>query len=277
MKNDSIPPSATEMDLLILLSNNTLYGLQIIEAIKTASEGIKTLKIGSLYTTLHRMEQKNLVVSKWGDEEQDGKGARRKYYTISKSGEIILQAMKAYRKNLSEYKIFEDLRGWLRGIFTSDWLLPKEVLKDWQISLANTTGKGLRLRGENLNSTIERVKVFEWEDKSQSCKLALLLALTPNTNSIDVHIRLYPLNSQSYINKAFIKSSSNNEDNFYLPPNLKLQLIESSGKLLKEISSSEDYQDDCIQLPIFECDFGESFTCKIKFSDIFITSEGFLV
>ena len=276
-KNDNISPSALEMDLLTLLCDKTLYGLQIMKAIETASAGKKTVKQGSLYTTLHRMERKKLVVSKWeqGEQEERNVGARRKYYAISDLGQTVLRDINDYRRKLLEYIVPENLSNWFQGRFAAKWLPPKDVLEEWQIALANTTGKGIRLRGETLNSAVERVKVFEWEDKHQKQRIALLVALTPHAHTIEVHIRLYPLASQLSASAISSKRVEGNE--LCLTPNLKLRLIEESGQILKEVISRSDHQDDCIQLPIFECDFGEKFECQIELDELFLVSEKFSV
>ena len=95
--------SALEEDLLTLLCGKSLYGLQIMDAINDLSCGRRTLRPGSLYTTLHRLEQKDLISAQWGDDE-DGKtgGARRKYYSVTSLGSEVLQETQSYRQRLAE-------------------------------------------------------------------------------------------------------------------------------------------------------------------------------
>lgn len=94
--------SALEEDLLTLLDGKSLYGLQIMDAINTVGKQRRKLRTGSLYTTLHRMEQKKLVLAAWGEEE-DGRsgGARRKYYRATELGQAVLRGTQDYREKLS--------------------------------------------------------------------------------------------------------------------------------------------------------------------------------
>lgn len=99
-----IVPSALEEDLLTLLNGKFLYGLEIIDAVEEVSEGNRTLRPGSLYTTLHRLEKKMLIESRWG-KDSDGKpgGARRKYYRLTALGQVILQSTNRYRSDLAKW------------------------------------------------------------------------------------------------------------------------------------------------------------------------------
>lgn len=101
-----IVPSALEEDLLTLLNGKSLYGVEIMDAVEQVSEGKRTLRPGSLYTTLHRLEKKMLVEPRWG-QESDGKpgGARRKYYRLTALGQAILQATNCYRRGLAEWEV----------------------------------------------------------------------------------------------------------------------------------------------------------------------------
>ena len=72
--------SALEEDIMTVLDFHELYGLQIIKAIEEASGGKRRLGVGSVYPTLHRLEKKGFVTSKWGDDRPEERGgARRKY------------------------------------------------------------------------------------------------------------------------------------------------------------------------------------------------------
>lgn len=93
--------SALEQDLLTLLSIRPLYGLEFVEAIKVASNGQRTLQVGSLYPTLHRLEKDNRIEGYWSDSTSGG--ARRKYYTITDSGRQILEITTTYRQNLLKW------------------------------------------------------------------------------------------------------------------------------------------------------------------------------
>ena len=103
-KGQGIVPSSLEEDLLTLLNGKSLYGLEIITAVAIASQGKRKLGTGSLYTTLHRLEEKNLINSRWG-EDTDGKvsGARRKYYELTIIGKAVLNETNKYRERLANW------------------------------------------------------------------------------------------------------------------------------------------------------------------------------
>ncbi|MDX8046287.1 PadR family transcriptional regulator [Gracilibacillus sp. S3-1-1] len=74
------------MDLLILslLKHEDMYGFQIINTVSNISESKYKISEGTLYSVLKRLERKKLINSYWGNESQ---GGRRKYYTITDTGE----------------------------------------------------------------------------------------------------------------------------------------------------------------------------------------------
>src|SRR5437016_2235357 len=97
--------SALEEDLLTLLRGRELYGLEIIEAMKTASDGQRSLGVGSLYPTLHKMEKKGFVRSWWGEETPEERGhARRRYYTVTGLGAEVLTATQLRRHQLAQWQ-----------------------------------------------------------------------------------------------------------------------------------------------------------------------------
>ncbi|WOB66901.1 PadR family transcriptional regulator [Microcystis aeruginosa] len=101
------PVSVTPNEELVLLSlqNKELYGLQIIESIADASGGHRKLRIGSLYPTLHSLEEKGLIKSRWGDERPDDRGgARRRYYHLTQLGERTMSGIQEFRHNLLHWK-----------------------------------------------------------------------------------------------------------------------------------------------------------------------------
>jgi PadR family transcriptional regulator PadR len=80
--------SSIEMLILAALETKELYGLSIIERIKETTG--QSLSLGGLYTTLHRMEQKGLVTSRWGESTEVRQGARRRYYRVTALGQQAL-------------------------------------------------------------------------------------------------------------------------------------------------------------------------------------------
>jgi DNA-binding PadR family transcriptional regulator len=84
----------SQLELLVLsaLQGREEYGLAIVESIQTATG--RSLSLGGLYTTLHRMERKGLVTSRWGESTEVRQGARRRYYKMTALGEHALTTTK---------------------------------------------------------------------------------------------------------------------------------------------------------------------------------------
>ena len=80
--------SRVEMLILATLETREQYGLAIVDKIKETTG--QSLSLGSLYTTLHRMERKGLVTSRWGESTEIRQGARRRYYQITALGQQAL-------------------------------------------------------------------------------------------------------------------------------------------------------------------------------------------
>lgn len=105
-ENEKAPSiSGLEEDILTALVGRNLYGLQICEAIKEASEGHQLLKIGSLYPSLHRLEKKQLI-SSWMEEKgaESRRGNRRKYYQITSKGLGAVSQKRRMRERLIAWR-----------------------------------------------------------------------------------------------------------------------------------------------------------------------------
>ena len=73
--------------LLYLISQQPMYGYQIIKELETRSQGYFKFKEGTLYPALHRLERAGLILGKW----QVPPGSRqRRYYHITDKGRHIL-------------------------------------------------------------------------------------------------------------------------------------------------------------------------------------------
>ncbi len=97
-----------DMLVLRLLKSEAKYGYQIIQEMKEKSDETFLLKDGTLYPILYRLEEDNLVVSKWS--EAVGKQVPRKYYEITEAGQKALGEIEAVWKRISDgiAKIMED-------------------------------------------------------------------------------------------------------------------------------------------------------------------------
>lgn len=77
----------TEMIILKVLESKSYYGYDLIQEIKSQSDGIFDFKEGTLYPILYRMEEKGLLTS---EKKEAPSGKTRRYYFISKKGEAFL-------------------------------------------------------------------------------------------------------------------------------------------------------------------------------------------
>ena len=88
---------STSLLLLSILSDDKMYGYQIMRELERRSEGYFTVTAALLYPALHQLELDGLLRSEW----QDGQGKRRrKYYSITPKGKKALSASQ------SEWKTF---------------------------------------------------------------------------------------------------------------------------------------------------------------------------
>ncbi|AQY51690.1 PadR family transcriptional regulator [Listeria weihenstephanensis] len=84
--------------ILSLLNSKPMYGYEIIKELEMKSEGIFSLKEGTIYPILHTLEDKGFIISYWGE----GQGKRkRKYYNINEKGKEFIQEKK------EEWSIFK--------------------------------------------------------------------------------------------------------------------------------------------------------------------------
>ncbi len=78
------------LDVLVLrvLSGGPLHGYAVITALKRRSDGVFDLPEGTLYPSLHRLEEAGLLSSDWDDIS----GRRRRLYALTPAGEQRLAA-----------------------------------------------------------------------------------------------------------------------------------------------------------------------------------------
>lgn len=89
------------LDMLImkLLEQQEKYGYQLIQELKQKSQGTLTLKEGTLYPALYRLEEEGWIQSRWS--EANDKEAAKKYYRLTTEGERALEEMFLIWKNFS--------------------------------------------------------------------------------------------------------------------------------------------------------------------------------
>jgi len=98
-KEEGVKLSALEEDILTLMGTQKLYGLEMLEGLNKGRP--IPIGFGSLYPTLNRLEKKGLISWKWGDEQDQTGGARRKYYQVTGMGSNVLREVQEYRELLA--------------------------------------------------------------------------------------------------------------------------------------------------------------------------------
>ena len=88
---------STELLILLALSRDReQYGAGIIETVKELTDGKRTIPLGTIHTTLYRMERdKGLITGRWGSEAEVKDGARRRYFRLTALGARSFAAARA--------------------------------------------------------------------------------------------------------------------------------------------------------------------------------------
>lgn len=86
--NKELMKGSTVILVLSLLSQESMYGYQMIKEIDNKSSGVFAFKEGTLYPILHTLESEGMVKASW--EQKEG-GRKRKYYAITKRGKTHLK------------------------------------------------------------------------------------------------------------------------------------------------------------------------------------------
>ena len=91
----------TDTIILTQLMRGDNYGYEINKNIQQRTGGAYGLKEATLYTAFRRLEQNGFITSYWG--EDDGPGARRRYYSITEAGR------RQWEENIREWENTREL------------------------------------------------------------------------------------------------------------------------------------------------------------------------
>ncbi len=89
-----------DMLVLRLLMEKEQYGYQLIMELREKSGDTFCLKEGTLYPILYRLEDEELVESRWSEAGQ--KQIPRKYYLVTDKGQQTLQEMKLSWRQIAD-------------------------------------------------------------------------------------------------------------------------------------------------------------------------------
>jgi PadR family transcriptional regulator, regulatory protein PadR len=110
MAKESLDLPQGTLDLLILktLALEPQHGWAISERIQQISSEVLSIKQGSLYPALQRLERRGWIKGKWGASANN---RRAKYYSLTKSGRKQLEEEEsAWRKLTAAVGLIVDLR-----------------------------------------------------------------------------------------------------------------------------------------------------------------------
>ena len=83
MVSKELIAASTKSIILGVLAQGDSYGYEIIQRVRSQSDGVLCWADGMLYPVLHRMERDGLIESYWKEIET---GRKRKYYTLTAKG-----------------------------------------------------------------------------------------------------------------------------------------------------------------------------------------------
>lgn len=72
--------------ILAVLERGEAHGLEVLRRLESAGCGALSLKEGTLYPALYRMEESGLIKAQWEDNDQRTRGPRRRIYRLSPKG-----------------------------------------------------------------------------------------------------------------------------------------------------------------------------------------------
>ena len=87
---------STELLILALLEEHDRHGYDLARFIDERSQGAISFHAASLYPTLYRMEEKDLIEGRW--VEKAGQ-RRRRYYKLTKTGGRMLASQRSIWEN----------------------------------------------------------------------------------------------------------------------------------------------------------------------------------
>jgi PadR family transcriptional regulator PadR len=87
MFNRELVKGSTSLIMLQLLNERDMYGYELVKELEKRSDNDFSVKEGTLYPALHKLEKQGYIECYWKEQE---KGPARKYYTITSEGRELL-------------------------------------------------------------------------------------------------------------------------------------------------------------------------------------------
>lgn len=143
-----------------------------------------------------------------------------------------------------------NLNQWLNNIFDTAWQSLDNILNTESRFAFNFRQREYAIR----DFSVAGVKLIDLEMEVGSKSVALLVGVMPVANEVAVRVQLHSVNGDTY-----------------LPPNVKLALLSTSGTTLQECSSR--VQDNFIQLKRFTCPQGTAFRICVAMNSFSLTED----
>jgi PadR family transcriptional regulator, regulatory protein PadR len=84
--------------LIVAILNDEAYGVRITHEIIQQTDRI--VRLNQVHASLHRLEDKGMIVSKMGDPTPERGGRRKRIFSITAYGQQTLVEIKTQRNNL---------------------------------------------------------------------------------------------------------------------------------------------------------------------------------
>jgi PadR family transcriptional regulator, regulatory protein PadR len=84
--------------LIVAMLEQEAYGVRITHEIIEQTD--RSVRLNQVHASLHRLEEKGMIVSKMGDPTPERGGRRKRIFTITAFGRTTLIEMKAVRSHL---------------------------------------------------------------------------------------------------------------------------------------------------------------------------------
>lgn len=99
MFNRELVKGSTSLLLLQLLEERDMYGYELVKELENRSGNEFSVKEGTLYPALHKLEKQDYIECYWQEQE---KGPARKYYRITEAGkEMLLEKTREWNNFVS--------------------------------------------------------------------------------------------------------------------------------------------------------------------------------
>ncbi|MBD2629288.1 DUF1822 family protein [Trichormus variabilis] len=143
-----------------------------------------------------------------------------------------------------------NLRQWFENVVTNSWQTIESLF-----GAESNLAFSFRQTNDVVEESIRRVKVIDLPIQNGNQAVVLMLILTAETDGrVGIRAQLYP-----------------NNRNSYLPTNVRLALISTSGDVVQSVAARES--DNSIQLKRFRCPVNTRFSIQVILDDFTFTEE----